>query len=490
MIKTAIFGKVGGLVLVLILLLIGLGQITDLVNERQGQRSFAIQSVGKSLAGSQTLLGPLLQMSCTEEWTVRVNKTTTTTERRDFKRRSAPTTLNIGGTSQLESRARGLHATQVFTFKSHIAAQWQNLESFKEPLKGAAEHINSKITCEPATMLLAVSDARGIRQATVKINGVAQTVSSDTLHPAYERGVHVELPGKMDFSAPLDIQIDLELLGTERISIVPLGGATQINLTSNWPHPSFDGQFLPSERKITDKGFEASWRVSSLASSAQQDVLKQRRLCGSGEAISSESSSASAAAVAAVVASARAAGDEAQSLQETSSRGCVETLGVAFIDPINTYSLSNRATKYGLLFIALTFVAVGLFEFMKSLRVHPIQYFLVGAAISIFFLLLVSLSEHLAFAAAYAIASSACATLLAYYASHMLGSWKRGLPFGLGIATLYGLLYVLLQLEQTALVVGAIALFIVLASVMALTRKVDWYAKLKNGGASVPQAQQ
>jgi inner membrane protein len=317
-----------------------------------------------------------------------------------------------------------------------------------ESLKGGAEHANSQIKCEPATMLLAVSDARGIRLANVKINDVAQTVQSDTLNPTYQRGIHVRLAENTDFSAAFDAQIDLELLGTERFNMVPLGSATQINLTSNWPHPSFDGQFLPSERKITDKGFEASWRVSSLASTAQQDVMKQKPLCANIE-----------------------------------SAGCVETIGVAFIDPINTYSLSNRATKYGLLFIALTFVAVGLFEFMKSLRVHPIQYFLVGAAISIFFLLLVSLSEHFVFATAYAIASSACALLLAYYASHMLGSWKRGLPFGFGIAMLYGLLYVLLQLEQTALVVGAIALFVVLAAVMALTRKVDWYAKLKQGGA-------
>jgi inner membrane protein len=447
MIKTAIFGKLGGLVLVLILLLMGLGQITDLVNERQGQRSLAIQSVGKSLAGSQTLLGPLLQMACTEEWSVTVDKKTTT-ERREFKRYAVPTGLNVSGTNQLESRSRGLHATQVFTLKSHLSAQWQNLES----LKGGAEHANSQVKCEPATMLLAVSDARGIRLANVKINGAAQTVQSDTLNPTYQRGIHVRLAENTDFSAPLDAQIDLELLGTERFSIVPLGNATQINLTSNWPHPSFDGQFLPSERKITDKGFEASWRVSSLASTAQQDVMKQKPLCANVE-----------------------------------STGCVETIGVAFIDPINTYSLSNRATKYGLLFIALTFVAVGLFEFMKSLRVHPIQYFLVGAAISIFFLLLVSLSEHFVFATAYAIASSACALLLAYYASHMLGSWKRGLPFGFGIAMLYGLLYVLLQLEQTALVVGAVALFIVLAAVMALTRKVDWYAKLKQSGASEPQ---
>jgi inner membrane protein len=457
MIKTAIFGKLGGLVLVLILLLVGLGQITDLVNERQGQRSLAVQSVGKSLAGSQTLLGPLLQRACTEEWTVTVDKKTTT-ERREFKRYAAPSVLNVNGTNQLESRSRGLHATQVFTLKSNISAQWQNLES----LKGGAERANSQIKCEPATMLLAVSDARGIRLANVKINGAAQTVQSDTLNPAYQRGIHVRLAENTDFSAPFDAQIDLELLGTERFSVVPLGSATQIKLTSNWPHPSFDGQFLPSERKITDKGFEASWRVSSLASTAQQDVMKQRRLCVSSELIS----------------------EGVETAKDPASTGCVETLGVAFIDPINTYTLSNRATKYGLLFIALTFVAVGLFEFMKSLRVHPIQYFLVGAAISIFFLLLVSLSEHFSFATAYAIASSACALLLAYYASHMLGSWKRGLPFGVGIAMLYGLLYVLLQLEQTALVVGAIALFIVLAAVMGLTRRVDWYAKLKPAAAS------
>jgi inner membrane protein len=158
---------------------------------------------------------------------------------------------------------------------------------------------------------------------------------------------------------------------------------------------------------------------------------------------------------------------------------CIETVAVAFIDPINTYSLSDRATKYGLLFIALTFVAVGLFEFMRGLRVHPVQYFLVGAAISIFFLLLVSLSEHLPFNDSYAYAASACVLLLGYYASHMLRSWKRGLPFGAGMALLYGLLFMLLQLEQTALVVGALALFAVLAAVMLLTRKVDWYGRLQ-----------
>ena len=120
---------------------------------------------------------------------------------------------------------------------------------------------------------------------------------------------------------------------------------------------------------------------------------------------------------------------------------------------------------------------MGLFEFLRALKVHPVQYFPVGAAVSIFFLLLVSLSEHLAFSTAYALAATACVLLLTWYASHMLHSWRSDLPFGAGIATLYGLLYVLLQLEQTALLVGAVALFGVLALLMVLTRKVNWYEK-------------
>jgi len=451
--KSIIFGKFGGLALVVALLLFGLAQITDLVEQRQTQHANAVSSVAQSLAGSQTLLGPLVQMSCTEEWTTAGEKTPVV-QKREFPRVLAPASLALAGTSQVEPRARGLHATQVFTLKSHITAQWPDLNF----APSERQHADSRLQCGPATLMLAVTDARGIRQADLWVNGVAQPVQAGTQHAAYSHGVQASLPASTRLGEALKVEFELELLGTESLNVVPLGSATQISMTSNWPHPSFVGQFLPSQRQVSDKGFESTWRVSALASSAQQAVLKQDPLCGN--------------AAMPVYSAARA---EAA----TPGNACVENLGISFIDPINTYSLSDRATKYGLLFIALTFVAVGLFEFMRGLRVHPVQYFLVGAAISIFFLLLVSLSEHMVFAGAYAIAASACVLLLGYYASHMLHSWKRGLPFAGGIAVLYGLLYVLLQLEQTAMVVGAIALFIVLAAVMALTRKVDWYARLQ-----------
>jgi inner membrane protein len=158
-------------------------------------------------------------------------------------------------------------------------------------------------------------------------------------------------------------------------------------------------------------------------------------------------------------------------------------MSVGFIDPINPYVLSDRAVKYGLLFVALTFIAVGLIEVLSGRRVHPVQYLLVGLALSLFFLLLLSLSEHLAFEVAYAAASCACAALLAVYASAMLGRSLHGLAFGAGIALLYGLLYTLLQMEQNALVIGSVMLFAGLATVMLLTRRIDWYALFARLGA-------
>jgi inner membrane protein len=149
--------------------------------------------------------------------------------------------------------------------------------------------------------------------------------------------------------------------------------------------------------------------------------------------------------------------------------------------------MTDRATKYGLLFVALTFVAVGLFELLQRLRVHPVQYFLVGCAISIFFLLLLSLSEHMSFHKAYALAASACVVLLTYYASYMLKSLWRGLPLGICVGLLYGFLFVILRLEQTALVAGSVALFAVLTLVMVLTRHTDWHPMIALDVTPPPQ---
>lgn len=449
--------KFFALALVVVLLVLALFQISGVVHDRQTYRQIAIQSVAQSLAGPQTLTGPLIHRACTEEWDVKYEDKKVQTERREFTLVAAPASLTVKGGSKLEARARGLHATQAFNLKADIVAEWTDTEA----LKPVAEHAGSRMNCGQPLLMMAVSDSRGIRHASVKIGEQVLALKPGTFYGSYPRGVHAPLSMVMMGMAPLQAKLELELVGTESISVVPLGGDTRVQLTSNWPHPSFGGQFLPVDRKVTDQGFEASWRISSLASTAQQNVTqgdaeKRRGVCpnqGYG----------------------------------SPNAPCVEAFSVTFVDPSNTYALSDKATKYGLLFIGLTFLAVGLFEFMKSLRVHPIQYLLVGAAMSMFFLLLVSLSEHMPFETAYAIAAAACVLLLTYYASHMLGRWSRGLPFGLGIATLYGMLFVLLRMEQTALLLGAVALFAVLAAIMMLTRQVDWYARFKQAEPVKPE---
>ena len=178
---------------------------------------------------------------------------------------------------------------------------------------------------------------------------------------------------------------------------------------------------------------------------------------------------------------------EAEQRRQAHLRRRLMRAGVSFIDPVNPYVLTDRATKYALLFIVLTFVCVALTEVLARRRVHPVQYTLVGLALALFYLLLLSLSEHIAFGAAYAAASAACVGLLGFYARHMLGSARAGAAFGAGIALLYGALWSLLQMEQTALVIGSLLLFTMLAAVMVATRRVDWYA-LFDGLRRVPAA--
>ena len=153
----------------------------------------------------------------------------------------------------------------------------------------------------------------------------------------------------------------------------------------------------------------------------------------------------------------------------------LDEISVSLVDPVNVYSQVDRATKYGVLFVLLTFVAFFIFEFLTQLRVHPIQYGLVGLAIAIFFLLLLALSEHISFGIAYLVAGFACVALIGYYLRHVLGGWVRGAGFAAMLATLYATLYGLLLSEDNAMVLGAGLLFVILAAIMVLTRKFDWY---------------
>ena len=474
--KFPLLAKVGAIVLVGVMLLFVLVRIEGLVRERKGRGEEAVRGVEHSHAAAQAVVGPVLERTCTEEWdtTVGTGKDrVVTTSKRDFTLLQVPSRLAVDSRTKADPLWRGLFKVNAWVGHFTIAADFASLA----PLQPQREHDDGRLKCGAPVLLVALSDVRGVRAATVAADGQALAVEPGTTSAAYASGLHATLASaRVDGDAaaqPLSVHLELDLIGTSQLAWVPAAGSTRWTLNSDWPHPSFGGQFSPEQRDVRTDGFGATWNLSALATTAPADVAKGMALCEP------------------VGISVEAAADS----QDGSAKSdkCLDLMAVGFIDPVNPYVLSDRAVKYDLLFIVLTFIAVGLVEVLSGRRVHPVQYLLVGLALALFFLLLLSLSEHMVFERAYIAAASACAVLLGVYATSMLGRKVSGLLFGLGIALLYGLLYALLQMEQNALVIGSVMLFAALATVMLLTRRIDWYAllaRLRVDGAKPAGSQQ
>jgi inner membrane protein len=449
-----LLSKAAALAAVIVVLLLALSRVEGVVHERQARQREAESDLQESRASPQTVLGPVLQMRCVESWERTEGEgkdRKTVSERREHVVTGWPRRLAATSEATIEPRYRGIFKLNGYLAKNTLSARFDALPM---PLP-AAERAAARMQCDRPTLAVALTDARGIRSAAVQAGGETLPVQPGSLLKTQGQGFHVTLPQVTD--APLDVKVSLELAGTRRIGWVPVGQETSVELKSPWPHPSFAGRFLPVERQVTPAGFSGRWQVSALATTAQAAAERGGALCEWRDDAQVYGSTATAAA-------------------ERNAAPCVDTFGVGFIDPVNGYVLNDRAVKYGLLFILLTFVTVALVEVMRRLRVHPIQYLLVGCALTVFFLLLLSLSEHLPFWQAYLAASAGCTALLAFYGTHVLGGARAGLAFGAGLGLLYGALYALLQMEQTALVLGSLLMFAVLAGVMVATRRIDWYA--------------
>ena len=448
-----LLGKVVAVVVVLFALMLALEAVSGIVHEREGRLREAEASVAASLAGSQTVLGPLVQRHCTETWDTVQGEgkdRKVVTERRSWKLAAAPASLDVDAQVALEPRYRGIFKVNGYVLKGTLAATWTDGAA----LVPRAEHPGSRLRCDAPQVLLALGDTRGVRAATVSVDGGNAVVLPGTGHPAHPRGFHAAVDDAWPAAGrPLAVRVAVELVGTGDLAFAPVGEATQVKVASDWPHPSFAGRFLPLERTVDETGFRARWKMNALATSAPHEAARGAPACAVGNAPL-----------------------DAPAGRERGA--CVETFGVAFFDPVSGYTLSDRATKYGVLFIALTFLGVAAIEVMRQVRVHPIQYLLVGSGIAMFFLLLVSLGEHAPFWAAYLAASTACTVLLGFYGRFVLRGARAGIAFGAAVGGLYAVLYLLLQLEQRALLLGSLLLFAVLAALMVATRRVDWYALL------------
>jgi inner membrane protein len=286
-------------------------------------------------------------------------------------------------------------------------------------------------------LALSIDDTRGIvGTPKVMVNGTPEVMLQGAeATMTWQPNLRVPLRGVKEVNGHVEFTINMDLAGTERLSVAPTGDSNHVELASTWRSPLFGGQFLPRTRDLNGEGFTAAWDVSSLAAGTQTQM-------------------------------------------RSAPPKPIDAMSVSLLNPIDPYKLNDRATKYGILFVALTFGGFFLFEMLKELPIHPIQYLLVGFELAVFFLLLVSFSEHMAFALAYLCASLASIALLTFYLSYVLRSMARGIGFGSILTTFYAAVYGLLISEDNALILGSLLLFAVLAVVMIVTRSVDWYRRV------------
>jgi inner membrane protein len=430
--KTAAVG------LLTLLLLIPLAMINDTVADRVRYREEAVNTVAQSFAGAQTVTGPVLVLPYEDaRYYVDKDGKENVTLRTSGRQLAYPTTLAVDGELDPKQREIGLHKVRVYAFNGRLSARFQ-----PEPAQPAEASVRR--TFGTPYLSIVLQDVRGLATAPkVAIGGRAVALRQGPGAGIHGSGVHAPLtPAQV--AQPFDVVVDLALNGTETLAVVPVGDANTIRLRSKWAHPFFaNGDFLPQDPVVNDAGFDARWSVTALSAASQRQF--------------------DAASVPVSPAQQRAYEEP-------------EHVEVRLVEPVNAYSMADRASKYGVLFVALTFVGFFMFELIKRLPIHPIQYGLVGLALAIFFLLLLSLSEHIPFVLAYLAASAACIGLLGVYLAAVLRSTRRGLAFAAMLTLLYGALYGLLVSEDNALVLGSLLLFAILAAVMLLTRRIDWYA--------------
>jgi inner membrane protein len=415
--------------------------IGGVVSERQSYRDDVIAEVARSSAGEQTVLGPLLVVPYTKPAPAVPNQTANPYPRVQSEKILLPDSLLVTSAVQIEERHRGIHKAQVFRATNHLIAV------FRIPAQLGLVDARDVASAGPARLACGVSDSRGLhRPPTMRWNGEPIEVRPGTNQMWIPQGFSAEIPNLIS-SEPqrVTVDIDLDLIGTNQLSFVPVGASTRVEMNANWPDPSFVGNFLPDTRSINSKGFRAGWELSRFATDVAGSI-ERRHLA-------------------------------AENSDQNGRRGdhSDADFGVRFMEQVDVYQKSDRAVKYGMLFVLLTFVAFFVFEVLRRMDVHPMQYLLAGSGVALFFLLLLSLSEHIPFVFAYVVASGACVGLLSYYVTHVFSSVSRGVWFGAMLGVLYALLYVILESKDYALLLGTLLLFGVLAAVMVLTRRVDWY---------------
>jgi inner membrane protein len=413
--------------------------VWSLIEDRSNRAAEVVNEVGGLVGGPQTFLGPVLAIP------YEVPRSLVNAAERGvyivFPNRAEAT---VG--TKTEVRHRSLFKVPVYRSDIDFDASF---DLFGVPANAPD---GARLDWNRAEFLVGATDARGAQaDATIaaggKVGSFAPAAALQSVTVKLQQGGETQLTlfgeqaaGIAQPNAKFDVTAKLKFTGAQRLAILAFGKATTVSVKGDWPHPSFSGGFLPVTRTVTDQGFEANWSVPFIARGVQAE--------GNSDVIGRLGRTA---------------------------------LGVSFVELADPYQSVTRSLKYAVLFVGLVFLSYFLFEVATAKRVHPAQYILIGVAQLVFYLLLLSIAERIGFDLAFVIAATATVALISAYAGWVFESRKFGLRALVAFATLYGLIYLLLRLEDQALLVGALVSFAAIAAVMYFTRRMDWY-----GSSGVP----
>lgn len=428
--KTNIYFKVTTITIIGLLLLIPTFMIENLISERERTQDEAIREVSGKWGEVQTISGPFISIPYhryVKQFSPKdsIEKVVQVKEHLHI----LPTKLNISGNINPEKRHRGIYEIVVYNAKLDISGTFNQFD-----LK-ALDIQTKDILFDQAEFVVGINDLRGIEEQ-VNLNWNKEKVSFNPGVPTNDiagSGINASLAIDPNVDKIYAFDLSLDLKGSQKLYFTPVGKITDIDLSSKWPNPSFNGAFLPDHREVNDKGFNANWNILHLNRNYPQIWAGSRH-----------------------------------SIDPSS-------FGIDLLLPVDNYQKTYRSIRYAILFIGFTFLVFFFIEVLNKIFIHPIQYILVGVSLIVFYTLLLSISEHLKFNLAFIVSAIATLSLIAGYVRAILKSGKLTMLITGILTVLYTFIFVIIQLQDYALLIGSIGLFIILGLVMYFSRKIDWY---------------
>ena len=432
-IKESITVKLASIGFLILILLIPQSWIESLIVERQSRAEAVVDEIASKWSGQQTVAGPVLVIPFLKHEKIDKGKEGFEIRQWEAKAFFLPEDLNVKGKVDPQILHRGIFEAAVYESSLNISA------AFPSPDFQKLNIASADILWKDAYLILGIHDLRGISEnPKLKIGDQVLTGEPSnniglTSASANFNGIVMRLPWKTseDFNGAANFQLNLK--GRTTLNFSPLGKTTEVSLQGPWASPSFDGEFLPASRSISETGFNASWKILHFNRPfSQQWVGNDQKISGAD-------------------------------------------FGVRLFIPVDQYQKSIRTAKYGILVILLTFISLFMVEMMRKVRIHPFQYILIGAALIIYYSLLLSLSEHLGYNFAYGIATAATVVLVALYSSTFFSSRKLVFIFTGLITFFYGFIFVIIQLQDYSLLLGSIGLFLIVGLIMYFSKNIKWY---------------